>query len=71
MKYSDELFQLLDSEEIESRDGRSPGYQDQYTQGYLRGIETAANYVERLEKTHDGAIETLKQNIKSFFRSKL
>ncbi|MDT2390506.1 hypothetical protein P7D98_22510 [Enterococcus avium] len=70
MKFSDELFELLDSEEIEGRDDRFPGYQDQYTQGYLRGIETAANYVKRLEKTHDGAIETLKQNIKRFFCKK-
>lgn len=46
MKFSDELFELLDSEETEGRDDRFPGYQDQYTQGYLRGIETAENIVK-------------------------
>lgn len=70
MKFSDELFRLLDAEENESHDDRFPGYQDQYTQGYLRGIETAANYVKRLETTHDGALETLKQIVKRFFANK-
>ncbi|MGX7215273.1 hypothetical protein [Enterococcus raffinosus] len=68
MKFSDELDKLWTAEEINHTDPKYPTYKDAYTQGYLDGIETATNYVKRLETTHDGAIETLKQNIKRFFR---
>lgn len=67
MKFSDELDKLWAAEEINRTDPKHPTYKDEYTQGYLDGIEMAENYVRQLEKTHDGALETLKQNIKRFF----
>lgn len=68
MKFSDELDRLWAAEEINHTDPKYPTYKDEYTQGYLDGIEMAENYVRQLEKTHDGALETLKQNIKRFFQ---
>lgn len=67
MKFSDELDNLWTIEEVNHTDPKYPTYKDAYTQGYLDGIEMAENYVRQLEKTHDGALETLKQNIKRFF----
>jgi hypothetical protein len=67
MKFSDELDKLWTIEDINSTDPEYPAYKDEYTQGYLDGIEQSKNYVRQLEKTHDGALETLKQNIKRFF----
>ena len=67
MKFSDELDNLWTIEEVNHTDPKYPTYKDSYTQGYLDGIEMAENYVRQLEKTHDGALETLKQNIKCFF----
>lgn len=67
MKFSDELDRLLEAEEINHTDPEYPTYKDAYAQGYLDGIEMAGNYVRQLEKTHDGALETLKQSIKRFF----
>ena len=67
MKFSDELDKLLTIEEVNHIDPEHPMHKDAYTQGYLDGIERAENYVRQLEKTHDGSLETLKQNIKRFF----
>lgn len=67
MKFSDELERLYEAEEINLTDPTFPLYKDAYTQGYLDGIERSENYVRQIEKTHDGALETLKQNIKRFF----
>ena len=67
MKLSDELERLYEAEEINMTDSTYPTYKDAYTQGYLDGIERSENYVRQLEKTHDGALETFKQNIKRFF----
>lgn len=64
MKFSDELSELRETKfsEIQARDR-----QNLYNRGVMDGIAYAEDYVRLIEKTHDGAMELLKQNIKRVF----
>lgn len=66
MKFSDELGKLKAG--FEAGTNLAGKADDAYYKGFLAGIGFAKEHVRRLESSHRGAIETLKQNIKRFFR---
>ncbi|MFR3684208.1 MAG: hypothetical protein ACLTXM_04115 [Enterococcus sp.] len=65
MKFSNELSEL--KEGIDAWVQLSGKQNDEYQKGFSAGIEYSKEYVRKLESSHNGAIETLKQNIKRFF----
>lgn len=65
MKFSDELSKLRELKRCEMTDRN---YKEPYNEGFLDGIEFAENHLRRLEDSSDGRLETLKHNIKRFFR---
>ena len=66
MKFSDELSELKKG--VDTWDYHTGKENDDYHKGFSAGIDYAKEYVRRLEDSNSGALETLKQNIKRFFR---
>ena len=65
MKLSGEVSELKKG--LDTRDHLTGKENDEYHKGFSDGVEYAKEYVRRLESSHSGAIEMLKQNIKRFF----
>ena len=66
MKFSDELSELKKG--LDTWDRLTGKMNDEYHKGFKAGVEYAKEHVRSIESSHSGSIETLKQNIKRFFR---